>query len=129
MPEGTEAVILELGANDALRGINPKVTSAALNDIIKHLNERGIAVLLCGMRAPRNMGTDYAKAFDAIFPTLAKSHDLLFYDFFLDGVATDPKLNQDDGMHPNAAGVEVIVKRLLPKVEELIARARARRRS
>jgi acyl-CoA thioesterase I len=129
VPEGTEAVILELGANDALRGIDPKVTHAALDRLISHLNERGIAILLCGMRAPRNMGQDYARAFDAIFPALAKAHDLLFYEFFLDGVAIDPKLNQKDGLHPNADGVEVIVQRLLPKVEELIARARARRRS
>jgi acyl-CoA thioesterase-1 len=129
VPEGTEAVILELGANDALRGIDPKVTKAALDRLISHLNERGIAILLCGMRAPRNMGPDYARAFDAIFPALASNHDVLFYDFFLDGVAAVPKLNQDDGMHPNAAGVEVVVTRLLPKVEELIARARARRGS
>jgi len=129
VPEGTEAVILELGANDALRGIDPKVTRAALDRLIRRLNERGIAVLLCGMRAPRNMGPDYARAFDAIFPALAKAHDVLFYAFFLDGVAVDPKLNQDDGIHPNGAGVDVIVKRLLPKVEELIARARARRGS
>jgi acyl-CoA thioesterase-1 len=129
VPEGTEAVILELGANDALRGIDPKVTHAALDRLIRHLNERGIAVLLCGMRAPRNMGPDYARAFDAIFPALTRAHDVLFYDFFLDGVAVDPKLNQNDGMHPNAAGVEVIVTRLLPKVKELIARARARRGS
>jgi acyl-CoA thioesterase-1 len=121
--------IVELGANDALRGIDPKVTKAALDRLISHLNERGIAILLCGMRAPRNMGPDYARAFDAIFPALASNHDVLFYDFFLDGVAAVPKLNQDDGMHPNAAGVEVVVTRLLPKVEELIARARARRGS
>lgn len=129
VPEGTEAVILELGANDALRGIDPKVTQVALDRLLRHLNERGIAVLLCGMRAPRNMGPDYARAFDAIFPALARAHDVVFYAFFLDGVATDPKLNQNDGMHPNAAGVEVIVKRLLPQVEELIVRARARHRS
>ena len=129
VPEGTEAVILELGANDALRGVDPKLTHAALDRLIRHLKERGIAVLLCGMRAPRNMGADYARAFDAIFPALAESHDVLFYAFFLDGVAADPKLNQDDGIHPNGAGIDVIVKRLLPKAEELIARVRARRGS
>jgi len=129
VPEGTDAVILELGANDALRGIDPKVTHAALARLLRHLNERGIAVLLCGMRAPRNMGPDYVRSFDAIYPALAKSYDLVFYEFFLDGVAADPKLNQADGIHPNAAGVEIIVKRLMPKVEELISRVRSRRSS
>jgi acyl-CoA thioesterase-1 len=124
--EGTEAVILELGANDALRGLDPNVTKAALATTLGKLKDRHIAVLLAGMRAPRNLGADYVRAFDAIYPALASTHRLVFYPFFLDGVATDPKLNQGDGLHPNAAGVDVIVARILPRVEELVARARAR---
>ncbi len=129
VPAGTEAVIVELGANDALRGLDPKLTEAALNSILSKLDDRHIAVLLAGMLAPRNLGADYARAFDAIYPALASTHRLVFYPFFLDGVATDPKLNQADGLHPNAAGVDVIVARILPQVEELIARARAARGS
>ncbi len=129
VPDGTEAVILELGANDALRGQDPKVTKTALDAILRKLADRHIAVLLAGMRAPRNMGPDYAREFDAIFPALASTHSVVFYPFFLDGVAADPKLNQGDGLHPNAAGVDVIVGRILPKVEELIGRARAARGS
>jgi acyl-CoA thioesterase-1 len=129
VPDGTEAVILELGANDALRGHDPKVTKPALDAILRKLADRHIPVLLAGMRAPRNMGLDYARDFDAIFPALASTHPVVFYPFFLDGVAADPKLNQGDGLHPNAAGVDVIVARILPKVEELIGRARAARGS
>jgi acyl-CoA thioesterase-1 len=129
VPEGTDAVILELGANDALRGIDPKVTRAALEKILRRLEGRHIAVLLCGMLAPRNMGAVYTDAFDSLFPQLAAAHDAVFYPFFLDGVATDAKLNQRDGLHPTAAGVDVIVARILPKVEELIARVRAKERS
>jgi acyl-CoA thioesterase-1 len=129
VPAGTEAVILELGANDALRGLDPKLTRAALDGILTKLEDRHIAVLLAGMEAPRNMGSDYVRAFDAIFPALASTHQLVFYPFFLDGVATDPKLNQADGLHPNAAGVDVIVARILPRVEELVARARRARGS
>ncbi len=125
--EGTEAVILELGANDMLRGIEPDVTRRALDQIITKLKARNITVLLCGMRAAPNMGAAYTKAYDAIFPALASTHQVVFYPFFLDGVAADNTLNQRDGLHPNAAGVDVIVKRILPKVEELIARVRASR--
>jgi len=128
-PEGTDAVIVEFGANDALRGVDPKVTRAALDKILRGLKVRGVEVLLAGMQAPRNMGPDYVRAFDSIFPELAAAHGVLFYPFFLDGVATDPKLNQPDGLHPNAAGVDVIVARILPKVEELVARVRAKRPS
>lgn len=127
VPQGTEAVILELGANDALRGIDPTVTKTALDTIIRKLKDRHIAVLLAGMRAPRNLGPDYVSAFDAIYPALASTHSVGFYPFFLDGVATDPKHNQGDGLHPNAAGVDVIVARIMPQVEELIAKARAAR--
>ena len=127
VPGGTDAVIVELGANDALRGIDPKLTKTALDTILNKLKERHIAVLLAGMEAPRNMGSDYVQAFDAIYPALASTHAVAFYPFFLDGVVTDPKLNQGDGLHPNAAGVDVIVARMLPQVEELIARVRAAR--
>ena len=121
------AVILELGANDALRGIDPAITRAALDAILTRLKTRHLPVLLAGMLAPPNMGDSYAAAFDGIFPDLAKSRGVPLYPFFLDGVATDPKLEQDDGMHPNAAGVAVIVQRILPAVEALIAQAPAAR--
>jgi acyl-CoA thioesterase I len=124
VPAGTDGVILELGANDMLRGIEPALTEAALEKILAKLAGRHIPVLLAGMKAARNLGPDYGRAFDAIYPALASTHRAVFYPFFLAGVATDPTLNQADGMHPNAAGVAVIVKRMLPSVEQLIARAR-----
>jgi acyl-CoA thioesterase-1 len=127
VPDGTEAVILELGANDALRGIDPAVTRKALDAILARLKARKIAVLLCGMQAPPNMGEDYARAFNGIFPALAAKHGAILYPFFLDGVAANSGLNQPDGIHPTAAGVDAIVMRIMPKVEELIARARAAR--
>jgi acyl-CoA thioesterase-1 len=127
VPDGTEAVILELGANDALRGLDPSLTKTALDKILNKLKDRRITVLLAGMQAPRNMGPDFVRSFDAIYPTLASTHAVVFYPFFLDGVATDPNLNQREGLHPTAAGVDVIVARILPKVEELIAKARAAR--
>lgn len=129
VPPGTEAVIVELGANDALRGLDPDLTKAALEAILKKLQERRIAVLFAGMKAPRNMGADYAAKFDAIYPALAAAYPVVFYPFFLEGVAADAKFNQADGIHPNAAGVDAIVERILPQVEELIARARAARAS
>jgi acyl-CoA thioesterase-1 len=128
-PDGTDGVILELGANDALRGVDPKVTKATLEKILDQLAQRRIPVLLAGMQSPRNMGADYVQAFDAIYPSLASHHDVVFYPFFLTGVATDPKLNQGDGMHPNAKGVDVIVQRMLPSIEQLIARAKKARQS
>jgi acyl-CoA thioesterase-1 len=120
-----DLVLVELGANDALRGIDPAVTRRALDGILRALAGRKIPVLLCGMLSPPNLGSDYARTFDAIFPELAKAHGVVFYPFFLDGVAADPKLNQRDGLHPTAAGVDVIVAKILPKVEELLARAKA----
>jgi acyl-CoA thioesterase-1 len=129
VPEGTDAVIVALGANDALRGIDPKETRAALDDIVVRLKRRGIAVLLAGMRAPRNMGEDYARRFDAIYPELAARHGVLLYPFLIEGVATDSKLNQSDGLHPTAAGIAEIVNRMMPKVEELIGDVHARRGS
>jgi acyl-CoA thioesterase-1 len=128
VPDGTDAVILELGANDMLRAVDPKVTREALEKIIAALKGRGIEILFCGMRAAPNLGADYGAAFDAIYPDLAKEHGLIFYPFFLDGVAAQPQFTQADGLHPNAAGVDVIVKRIMPKVEELIARVRAKPR-
>jgi len=125
VPDGTDAVIVELGANDALRGIDPAVTRRALDVLLGRLKARKIPVLLCGMLAPRNLGSDYGGAFDAIFPDLASKYGAILYPFFLAGVAADPKLNQPDGLHPTAAGVDVIVARILPDVERLIARAGA----
>jgi acyl-CoA thioesterase-1 len=127
VPEGTDAVILELGANDALRGIDPAITKAALDGILRKLAERKIPVLLAGMKAPRNMGSDYVSAFDAMFPALATQYGAVYYPFFLEGVAADPKLNQPDGLHPLAKGVDIIVAGIMPKTEELIAQARAAR--
>jgi acyl-CoA thioesterase-1 len=120
VPEGTEAVILELGANDALRGIDPKVTRAALTDILTRLQARKIAVLLCGMLAPPNYGADYSAKFNAIYPDLAKTFQVPLYPFFLEGVATEAKLNQADGLHPTAEGVDTIVKNILPTVEAFL---------
>jgi acyl-CoA thioesterase-1 len=128
VPVDASAVIVELGANDALRGIDPKLTEKALDAILTKLEARHLPVLLAGMKAPPNMGADYTKAFDAIYPALAAKHAVIFYPFFLDGVAAGRALNQGDGMHPNAAGVDVIVARMLPKVEELIVKARATRK-
>jgi acyl-CoA thioesterase-1 len=119
---------VELGANDALRGIDPRITRAALEDIIKRLKARNIAVLLCGMLAPPNYGADYAAQFNAIFPDLAREYDVPLYPFFLHGVAADKALNQADGMHPTAEGVDVIVSGILPMVEQLAAAAKARSR-
>ena len=110
------AVIVALGANDALRAIDPAVARSNLDRLLAALAERGLPVLLAGMLAPRNLGADYAARFDAIYPELAERHDALLYPFLLDGVATVAALNQADGLHPNAAGVEVIVERMLPSV-------------
>jgi acyl-CoA thioesterase-1 len=120
VPEGTDAVIVELGANDALRGIDPAVTRAALSDIVSRLKARGIAVLLCGMLAPPNYGADFAARFNAIYPDLAKAFAVPLYPFFLEGVAGNAALNQADGIHPTAEGVEVIVKHILPTVQAFV---------
>jgi acyl-CoA thioesterase I len=120
VPEGTEAVILELGANDAMRGTDPNVTRAALADILTRLKARKIAVLLCGMLAPPNYGADYADRFNAIYPELSKTFGVPLYAFFLEGVAADAKLNQKDGIHPTAEGVDTIVKNILPTVEAFL---------
>jgi acyl-CoA thioesterase-1 len=113
-------VIVELGANDALRGIDPGLTRAALSDIVAKLKARRIAVMLCGMMAPPNYGSDYAARFNPIYPDLAKKFDVPLYPFFLDGVAADAKLNQADGIHPTAAGVDIIVGKMMPTVEAFL---------
>jgi acyl-CoA thioesterase-1 len=120
VPDGTQAVILELGANDMLRGLNPQVTREALDKILQRLTQRHIAVMLCGMRGAPNLGSEYVAAFERIYPELAAKYGALLYPFFLDGVAGDLKLTQPDGLHPNAAGVGVIVERILPKVLQLV---------
>jgi acyl-CoA thioesterase-1 len=127
VPEGTDAVIVALGANDMLRGLPVEKAQANLAAIIGRLEGRGIPVLIAGMRASRNLGDAYANAFDRIYPELAEKYGALLYPFLLAGVVLDPKLNLADGMHPNAEGVEVIAKRLLASVEELIEKVRAKK--
>jgi len=126
VPEQTDAVILELGANDALRGLDPVRAKANLDKTIATLKAGGAEVLLAGMLAPRSLGKDYVRAFEAIYPELAGKHGLILYPFFLEGVAMDAKLNLDDGLHPNPRGVAEITKKILPSVEQLIERARAK---
>ncbi len=123
VPEGTDLVIVELGANDMLRGIDPTVTKAALESLLQRLQARGIKVLLAGMLATPSLGETYRKAFDAIFPALAKTYRVPLYPFFLDGVMAEPKLSLPDGLHPNRAGVETIVERLLPALLPLLTGA------
>ncbi|GGE42960.1 arylesterase [Agaricicola taiwanensis] len=118
--ENVDGVIVELGANDALRGVDPDVTRKALDRILSRLKERNIPVLLAGMYAPRNMGPEYVQAFDRIYPELAVKYDVPLYPFFLDGVAGDRTLNLGDGVHPNEAGVGEIVERILPMVEDFV---------
>ena len=125
LPSDTDAVLLELGANDAMRGIDPAVTRKALAAILTKLKERGVAVLLCGMYAPPNMGADFERAYQQMYPQLARSYDAILYPFFLDGVAGHREHNQADGIHPTSKGVDLIVKAILPKVEELVARVKA----
>jgi acyl-CoA thioesterase-1 len=117
-----DAVILELGSNDMLRGIPPAETEKNLRAILEKLKAAHVKVLLTGMHAQRNLGAEYVQQFDPIYPRLAKQYNVLFYPFFLDGVALNPKLNQADGMHPNPAGVKVIVARMLPYVKKLVSR-------
>jgi len=127
VPDRTDGVIVALGANDMLRGQDPAVTGKALDEILRRLGGRHIPVLLAGMRAAPNLGQDFRRAFDAIYPELAARHGVVFHPFILEGVAADASLNQRDGIHPSAAGVERMVAGILPKVEELVARIRNRR--
>ena len=122
LADNPNAVIIVLGGNDMLRGLPPEGTAANLDAIVSRLRERDIEVLLAGMMAPRNLGPAYIQAFDAIYPALARRHDIEFYPFFLDGVALDPALNLDDGLHPNRQGIMEISRRMLPVVERLLAR-------
>ena len=123
--EKPQAVILELGANDGLRGLDPELTRANLGTMLRKFKDASVAVLLAGMLAPPNMGSDYVTPFNAIYPALAEQYQVPLYPFFLDGVAAVPKLNQADGIHPTATGVAVIVQRILPFVEALIAQVQS----
>jgi acyl-CoA thioesterase I len=120
VPANADALIIELGANDMLRGLEPEATKKALSAILDKAHAARLPTLIAGMRAAPNLGAEYDRAFDVIYPALAKDHDVALYPFFLDGVAGDPKLNQADGMHPTAEGVGVIVERIAPSVEEIL---------
>jgi len=120
LADNPDAVILELGGNDALRGIAPAETAKNLDAILTRLKERHLPVLLLGMRAPRNLGPEYVRDFDAIYPALARKYGVLFYPFVLDGVAMQAGLNQADGIHPNPAGEKIVADRILPKVLALV---------
>jgi acyl-CoA thioesterase-1 len=120
-----DAVIVELGGNDALRGIEPESTRRNLDAILARIGAAGVPALLTGWKSPRNLGPEYVAEFEAVFPALAKKHQVLFYPFILEGVAMDPALNQGDGIHPNARGVARMVEGLVPLVERLIARIEA----
>jgi acyl-CoA thioesterase-1 len=122
VPDGTDGVIVELGANDMLRGLDPAITRQSIEAIVERLKQRNIPVMLAGMYASRNLGPDYIAKFDTIYPDIAKKYDLVLYPFFLDGIVGDRSLNLPDGMHPTAKGVEVIVERILPSVETFLAR-------
>jgi len=117
-----DLVIVALGANDGLRGLDPALTRANLLEIIRRVRKTGARVLLAGMRAPPNLGRDYGRAFDALFPEIARTNGIAFYPFFLDGVAGRPDLNQPDGMHPNRKGVAIIVERMLPFVMKALGK-------
>ena len=125
LPEDASAVIVELGGNDALQGVRPAGTKQALANIIEELQVKGLPVLLAGMEAPRNMGKDYVEEFRAIYADLAAQYDVVFYPFFLEGAALTDGMMQGDGIHPSAKGIAAIVENILPKVEELLARANA----
>jgi len=124
VPNGTRAVIVELGANDALRGVDPKQTRKNLDRLIGKLKARNIKVLLAGMEAPRNLGAHYVKSFGKIYTDLAKKHKVRLYPFFLKGVAMQRDLLLKDGLHPNEQGVGVMVENIMPFVERLIAQTR-----
>ncbi|MDQ3558390.1 MAG: arylesterase [Pseudomonadota bacterium] len=120
VPADADIVIVELGANDALRGLDPAVTRRALSAILAKLKERGHTVLLAGMLAPRNLGDRYAAEFDRMYPELAARFSVPLYPFFLEGVAGNSRLNQGDGLHPTGAGLARIVEAILPNVEKLV---------
>ena len=120
LADRSAAVIIVLGANDMLRGIDPASTRANLDAMIARLKQRNVTVMLAGMLASRNLGQDYVTAFDGLYPALVQKHDIDFYPFFLEGVALDPALNLPDGLHPNAAGIDEIVRRILPSVTTML---------
>lgn len=122
VPDGTDLVILELGANDALRGIEPDITEKNLDEMLARLKQRGISVILAGMMAPPNMGKDYAAKFNPIYPKLAQKYGVPLYPFFLDGVATRKDFLLEDGMHPNEKGVETMVSRFMPTIEKSLTK-------
>ena len=124
VPADADALIVELGANDMLRGLPAEKTKAALSAILDKARAAHLPTLIAGMRAAPNLGADYDHAFDAIYPALSKAYDVALYPFFLDGVAGDPKLNQPDGMHPTAEGVDIVVERILPSIEDLLRRTK-----
>jgi acyl-CoA thioesterase-1 len=126
IPEKADAVILELGANDALRGLDPGRAKSNLDKMITALKGTGAEVLLAGMLAPPNMGPAYAQTFNAIYQDLATKHELILYPFFLDGIALDQRFNLSDGLHPNSKGVAEITRNILPTVERLLERVRTR---
>src|SRR5215218_1531781 len=126
VPDGTDGVILELGANDMLRGLDPAITRNAIQAIVSRLEARNIPVMLAGIYAPRNLGADYVKRFDSLYRDIADQHGLVLYPFFLEGVVGDRSLNLPDGLHPTAKGVEVIVERILPSVETFLDRVQQR---
>ena len=127
VPASAKAVIVELGANDALRGLDPRATAKALEDIVARLLKRGQPVFLAGMSAPRNLGARYTEAFDGIFPDLARRYDAPLYPFFLDGVLGQPGMTLPDGLHPTAKGVERIVQGVLPAFEAFLGKLKAPR--
>ncbi len=120
LAEKPDGVIVELGANDMLRGQDPDAARANLDAILSRLKAAGIPILLCGMRSAKNYGSDYAAAFDAIYPELAKKYDAVLYPFFLDGVTGQPGMTLRDGLHPSARGVDEVVRRILPTVETFL---------
>ncbi len=125
VPDGTQLVILELGANDMLRGLSPDITEKNLDAMLTRLKERGIPVILAGMRAAPNLGPDYVAAFDGLYPRLAQKHGVPLYPFFLDGVAADRTLLLPDGMHPNATGIDRMVERFVPVIEPLLTASKS----
>jgi len=127
LPDDADAVIVELGGNDALQGLPPEATKAALAEIIEKVQARGLPVLLAGMEAPRNLGPEYVEAFGAMYPALADQYGVILYPFFLEGAALNAELMQKDGIHPNGKGVAVMVENILPKVEALLVQVRGER--
>lgn len=122
LPDDADAVIVELGANDALQGLPPAATKAALAEIIEKIRAKGLPVLLAGMEAPRNLGKDYVEAFGRMYSDLAEQYDAVLYPFFLDGAALNEELMQKDGLHPNGKGVAVVVEKIMPSVDALLAK-------